>query len=469
MSNPWDRPEETKATGNPWDRPAAPAEKAQPAQDLGGFLGSSASKAIAGAVGGPVDLARLGIDAGKYVANKFGANLAPQTKPDVGGSQYIEDKMRQVGMINQSGDPRNNVQRFAQNTIGALPMLAGGGSSKALKTAGQIADLPGKGLAAAGDAALTGASKVLPKVDADTAKLAREAHDMGFRLRPDQVYPGQTGKFLGEASSHVPASGSTTQANKAVFNQKLADLAGIDGKNMTRENFAKAIEKHGSEIGNIMEKTDSPITQDFVDKISSIAKEASQFKNADAQKSVASVLDRLRDQSNGSMIPGKVAKSIHSDIGKAMKGTDNMEKRTALGEIQDALHEHVKSNMTAEDAAALDKARGHYYTLKTIEPLAAKANGDVSPALLQQALQNKVGASQIAQGKAGELGKLADIGAKFLKDPKSSGTAERIAAMGLVPGMIASPASGMASLGAANLYNRVGPKLTKRLIDRPPQ
>ena len=77
---------------------------------------------------------------------------------------------------------------------------------------------------------------------------------------------------------------------------------------------------------------------------------------------------------------------------------------------------------------------------------------------------NNAGKTRMARGVGGDLGELARIGQRFLKEPASSGTAERGLVYGLAGGgVVAEPATAAGVYGAANLYNRAGPALSRRL------
>jgi hypothetical protein len=200
---------------------------------------------------------------------------------------------------------------------------------------------------------------------------------------------------------------------------------------------------------------------------------------------VNSYLDEIVDKSVDGILPGKALRTISSKIGAQIRSTQNGDLKFALGDIQDNLHDAMTAGLGKEDQAALATARRQYAIGKTLEPLVAKApTGDIPPSLLLGALNaTKSGKSAVARGAAGDLGKLADIGQRFLKESPSSGTAERRWAQAL-PSTIGGLAGGTAgaagagvgaaggllgAYGAANLYNRFGPDLTQRLIDRPPR
>jgi hypothetical protein len=108
--------------------------------------------------------------------------------------------------------------------------------------------------------------------------------------------------------------------------------------------------------------------------------------------------------------------------------------RNYAGQIRDALRDSLTRSLPEDDAAAYQQARTQYKNLKTIEPLtlrpdavggARPTTGDISPASLRGAVNSSFG-SNVAQATPGSvpLNDLARIG-QLLKEPPSSGTAER--------------------------------------------
>ena len=138
---------------------------------------------------------------------------------------------------------------------------------------------------------------------------------------------------------------------------------------------------------------------------------------------------------------------------------------SALYGLQEHMHDALEANIASpEKLAQLKEYRYQYAMGKIIEPLVADAKGgDISPSRLMHAVtSDKAKKSMMARGKGGEIGDLARIGQAFLKEPPSSGSGERLGAYSLLSGqgLMLAP-----MIPAANLYNRLGPKLTKRAID----
>jgi hypothetical protein len=124
------------------------------------------------------------------------------------------------------------------------------------------------------------------------------------------------------------------------------------------------------------------------------------------------------------------------------------------GQIREALNEAMQANAPPEVAKQLAQTNAQYKAMKTIEPLVEKSTtGDVSPALLMQQVRKSYGG--MAYNGGGDMGDLARIGQRFLKEPGNSGTAPRemiMHALGTAGGLGAvalSPEMGLTHLAAA--------------------
>ena len=119
-------------TGTPAQKPAAD----QPPQSIAGFIGGNLSKGVADVAGLPVDLANSAIEGTKGIANLFGAHLK-QTDSPVGGSEWIKQKLSQIGSIGPSAEPRTTAQRYAAAGLEAGPSaVLPGGTSRVLPRIG---------------------------------------------------------------------------------------------------------------------------------------------------------------------------------------------------------------------------------------------------------------------------------------------------------------------------------------------
>lgn len=487
-AGPW-----TKYAGAPVETPAEPAkapepsllDKAKGVGEAGLALASGIPATLAGqvyGVGKTLTGGEYGTQAGAAEGEAAGVDLAnkltyqPKTAT---GKDYLE----RMG------------QTFDDSKLAGLPVEGSVLSQipKVPKAAGAAARTVSEAPAAVGRAAVN----ALPAVDAETAQLARDAHAMGFRLRPDQVYGNRVGNIAGELSSQVPLSGSARDANQAVFNRNVVKAIGGEGDKLTRQVFNQAMEKAGSTIGAVAERTPLPIDYNFLQKLEAHATDAKQYESPEIANAVEGYMRTIRDQSKSKappsvagaaggvpsevrVLPGPAFRTLNTKLNNQIRSSQNGDLRRVLGDFQDDLHDERAKFLSPEDAKLYDEARRQYAAGKTLEPLVAKsATGDIKPsALLGAVTANRAGKAAAARGNAGDLGKLADIGQRFLKEPGSSGTAERNRLMALpagaagggavLAGLPAAAGTAAAGYGAANLYNRLGPRLTQRLIDRPP-
>src|ERR1700676_3528400 len=170
---------------------APPAGKPpeQPPQNMAAFVGGNLSKGVADVAGLPVDLASSAIEGVKGVANKVGANLK-ETQAPVGGSEWIKQKLSQIGSISQSAQPRPSGQRIVAAGLEAAPsaVLPGGGA-KVLPRIGaavggggggevgrQIGGTPGQiagSLVGGGLGGMAGAEKGIPKPPSEAARASQ--------------------------------------------------------------------------------------------------------------------------------------------------------------------------------------------------------------------------------------------------------------------------------------------------------
>lgn len=481
-AGPW-----TKYAGAPVETPAEPAktpepsllDKAKGVGEAGLALASGIPATLAGqvyGVGKTLTGGKYGTQAGAAEGEAAGVDLAnkltyqPKTAT---GKDYLERVGSGFENSKLAGLP---VEGSVLSQIPKVPKAAGAAARAVGEDVGDVSRAAGRGAAGA-------VASALPKVDPETAQLARDAHAMGFRLTPDQVVGGKYSKALGEGVAHVPLSGSNIKHNSEVFTRNVADLAGVEGGKLTRKGVDAAYDKWGrQEIGGINAKYPVPMDRAALQALKSNA--AGELP--EVQGVVNHYTNLVKTSLVDGILPGKTFRKLNTEIGTRIRTTTNGDLKNALGNLQEDLLDRQRAAITdPTDQARLDTARKHYAILKTIEPLAAKSTtGDIPPGALLGALTaTKAGKARVARGAAGDLGKLADIGQRFLKEAPSSGTAERRWAQSIpsaIGGLVgaggaaagAGPAAGAGLLGAyglANAYNRLGPSVTQRMIDRPPR
>jgi hypothetical protein len=464
--------------GGPDSTPSAapPAPSAKPEPSL-------ISKALDAAKGAyfevPAALATGMVGAGG--ANVVGAGTA-LASPDRGTPKAMEEG-RKAGEKFQEKvtyQPKTDFARsvlsgiataFDDSKLGGLaPHMGLGtvpGARVASKAAGEVADA-GKAAAAAPGRALAAA---LP-VDADVAKLARAAQERwGIPLRPDQLTDNKIVRMVGEALEKVPASGSQAAQRQEAFNRGIGSLIGAqDAKRITPDVFDRAMTRSGETIGEISKSTPIPLasadTAGLDGALTAFVANAERSELADVGRVVKNYADELRRMAVNDVVPGDSFRKWNTDLGKRIRRAEG-DLKVALSDLQEVGQDALERNIA--DPATLERlqtARREYAIGKAIEPMVAKSpNGDLSPAgLMQVVTATKDKKAMMARGRGGDLGELAKIGQMFLKEPSSSGTTERAVAYGLIGGGAAiDPTTAGTVYAGANLYNRAGPALARRM------
>lgn len=438
-------------------------------------VGEAGLSAVTGALGGAAGQlygigktltgGKYGTQAGVQEGEQAGVNLAnkltyqPRTQT---GQQLTEAAGRALEASRLQGLP---VEAGTLGRIGEVPrgaLATAEGAADINRGVARVAATPAKALTKA-------AINKLPEVEPETKSLLRDAHSMGFRFAPEQVYGNKYAKFAGELATENPFVNSLKEQNQKVFNRRLVELAGGTGDKLTRKAFGDATKKVGSEIGALNQKYDLPVDKSFVPQLRIEAR----GQSPEVANAVNYFADRIAKETQGNNLNGATFRRINTELGRRISASSNGDLKYALGNIQDKLLDLQQAQMNTTDKTRLQTLRRQYAIQRTIEPLVAKSpTGDVVPSSLLGAITaTKAGKAAAARGAAGDIGKLADIGQKFMKSQPSSGTAERSFFQNLLTHPTGTLATGaMAGLTApvAAAYNRYAPSVTEQLINRPP-
>ena len=126
-----------------------------------------------------------------------------------------------------------------------------------------------------------------------------------------------------------------------------------------------------------------------------------------------------------------LALTKHNAPLNSLMNSENSNISNAARSLDDALDSALARSASPQDQQTLATARRQWAALKTIEPLAATSApiGEISPARLATRV-NAQTHNGMAYGWGGNLGELAAIGKRFLVEPGSSNTAERMLTYG---------------------------------------
>lgn len=290
---------------------------------------------------------------------------------------------------------------------------------------------PGGRLLAKGGGAAVGA--LAPKVNPIVAQLAQKAVDAGIDVRGSQISGSPFIRTVDSVLARVPGSGMAADnaAQREQFTRAVGKTFGADGPALTPEVMSKAKSAISDVYNDVGNRTTLDVSPDrgssFVSNLDQIASDARGVLDTNKLPALDRLIENVKDKiSEDGTIAGKVFKTLTSKGSMLDQATQdgNSSFANAAKAIKAHLNDALEASATPEDAAALAKADWQWKNMRTVEKLIANSpDGSISPA----ALQRPVSASfkNRAYTGAGDLGDLADIGQRFLKDQGSSNSAER--------------------------------------------
>lgn len=295
-------------------------------------------------------------------------------------------------------------------------------------------------------AAARGASQTIrPEVKA----LADRAKALGIDVRADQVVNSKPLNALSAALDYVPFSGNSAakQAQGKQFNTALAATVGEN-----TDNVAQALKAADARLGAAFDSTlqGNSVKYDsqFHNKLTQILNVADSELTDQQFGVIAKQVANLQGKVGaGNAIDGQAAYNIKKSLDRLAKSPDTSVGHHAK-ELRNALFEALDSSLGPQKAKEFAKVRREWGNKAELEKMVpAGAEADISPARLAAArnLRND------------DLKELADVAGQFLKGRVGdSGTAQRAAWMGGLPGAAAAVGSGALDLGTLGLLSAGG-------------
>lgn len=348
--------------------------------------------------------------------------------------------------------------------FGALQPVANG-ESRALRTA-ESAALGGVGQGIA--AGVGGLSRgAVQRLDPYARNLAGKAKELGISLGIPSMSENPLIRTVASQMERLPLSGAGKRfrQNQEAINRAVGREIGIpDAKRITPDIFADAKSRIGGEFNRLANRNTLELNTQHIADVKSVVDEAGRLGGKELGDQLRNWANDLISRVDASgKIPGAAYKSFDSKIGKAM--ASGGEKANYLGQLREIVRDAMDTSISAADRNAWRQARQQWAALKTVEPLVAKsANGNIPPSqLMGRVTADSAGKGRMAAGKGGNLGDLARIGQRFMKDAPNSGTADRMLVNAAIGGGlygaqnagIIDPSTAML-LGGGLLLNRTG-------------
>lgn len=269
--------------------------------------------------------------------------------------------------------------------------------------------------------------------------LYEAAKARGIQLTPSQISDSKGLKFLQSQLSRLPLAGAGRGAEqRAAFNRQIAKEIGEDADAVTPEVYARAKARHSAQFEDLTQRNNLKVDQGLMRKLADIEAEA-RLVGGDALSGVRAAIEDLMGRSQtsaaGAIIPGRSYQAFDSQLGGITKlGTPASH---FVGKVRSAVRSAMDDSISPADKEAWQQLRREYGNRKTIRDLVAKGDGgELSPAqLMGRVTANNYGKESMASGTRGGLGELARIGQR-LKEPPTSGTAERMASMATGAGAV---------------------------------
>ena len=335
------------------------------------------------------------------------------------------------------------------------------------KQAGEIAEMAAGALAGPllgrlGSAINTGTGNaILGTLDPETAALAQTARQkFGIPVNAGQMSPSPGIRVASSALNRLPMSGAESDmaAQQSAFNGAVAKTFGENGVNkITPDVMNRARERIGNDFDTVAKNTNIQVDPQFVSDLHSTVNDAGLVLTQPEADIISRQAQNIYDKINQNT--GQISGETYQALTRkgspldALLNSNNPNIVHAAQGLRDMLDDGLQRSAPPEMQDLLTQARRQWAAMKTIQPLAAKApTGDVSPALLAGRVNANTG-NAMAFGGGGDLGTLARIGQKFLKEPGSSNTTERASTLGA---MMEAGKLGVGAMGAGALGINAG-------------
>jgi hypothetical protein len=324
------------------------------------------------------------------------------------------------------------------------------------------------------------AARAAEPLSLEEAQLVDKYEKMGGHLRPGQYSPSnfiRQGDAVAADTPFPRVSGFKEnhltrikpEAQLDEFGRFLSQTFGEDAPRMTEKVMQNADTRIGKVYDEVLPRNSVIMDPDLESAMGAIDERVSSsfaaMKKSDANR-ISAVMNQMRGFLTGDGLPGKLYQTYRARNGllDEMAGSKSPVLQGAAQDMREALDDAFARQAKGQDGANLIKARQQYRALRTVKTLADKAPaGRINPGQVLSAVIKEYGDAS----KAGQLGTLGQVGAAFLKQMPSSGTAERSFWRSLTnaPFSEGIPAIGNAVVGLP--VSAIGTRQVNKMINSP--
>lgn len=256
----------------------------------------------------------------------------------------------------------------------------------------------------------------------------------------DDVSDSQFYKTVISEGESLPGSGSAELIEKQqkAFNRAVAKTIGQDADEITPEVIDKAYKSIGKEFDSLTSGKTFKVPDTFVKQTEDLVEQAELgVYGPDGIVAVRNHLAKIFSYVDDSgQISGENLAKARASLNKIQrKKGGNLEAKLLANDVENAVIDVITEG-SAKGKKAFTEAKRKYKNFKTIQGLAIKdqVDGDISPALLTNAVRRTYGENALSRGKAGELGDLVQVGQLIKQKVPNSGTAQRAAVRNVLSG-----------------------------------
>lgn len=260
-------------------------------------------------------------------------------------------------------------------------------------------------------------------LNSEVANLANAATSkFGIPLRADQVSASPFVQKLGQMVRQMPGSGLNDGQIQSAFTRAVGKTFGLDTDSITQPAIIARRNAIGDTLNSIESAHAVKLDDAFQNQLANIESTAHTALSPDEANTVSRVINGvLANVKDDDTISGETFGNLIHKGSPLDAATDNQNSNiaSAASAVKEALRGALARSLPPDVQKAYQDARFQYKNLMTVAPLVVKgAPGEISPA----ALQSRVNVQNGPFGQSGDLGELAQIGQRFLKEPRDSGT-----------------------------------------------